>query len=98
PDIGPLFSTMLFVSAPPRRRPLPALAGSVALHCLLIVVMLLWPVIVPRNAVPVRKYPFRFVELQMPQDYRQRVSTRASRPGATQAGPAEAGRSAGLPS
>ena len=66
---------MLFVSAPPRRRPLPAFAGSVALHCLLIVVMLLWSVIVPQNAVPVRKYPFRFVELQMPQDYRKRVST-----------------------
>jgi hypothetical protein len=84
---------MLFVSAPPRRRPIPALAGSVALHCLLIVVMLLWPMIVPQNAVPVRKYPFRFVQLQMPQVYRQRVPARASRPGA-----AEVGQSAGLPS
>jgi hypothetical protein len=60
--------------------------------------MLLWSVIVPQNAVPVRKYPFRFVELQMPQDYRKRVSTRASRPAATQAGSAEVGQSAGLPS
>ena len=77
---------MLFVSAPPRRRPLPALAGSVALHCLLIVVMLLWPVIVPQNAVPVRKYPFRFVQLQMPQEYRQRVPARASLPGVAEAG------------
>jgi hypothetical protein len=81
---------MLFVSAPPRRRPLPAFAGSVALHCLLIVVMLLWSVIVPQNAVAVRKYPFRFVELQMPQDYRPRVSPRASRPGAAEAGPSAA--------
>ena len=89
---------MLFVSAPSRRRPLPAFAGSVALHCLLIVVMLLWSVIVPQNAVPVRKYPFRFVELQMPQDYRKRVSTDASRPGATRLGSAEVGRPAGLPS
>jgi hypothetical protein len=84
---------MLFVSAPPRRKPLPAFAGSVALHCLLIVVMLLWPVIGPWNTVPVRKYPFRFVQLETPQYYRPRVSTGASRPGA-----AEVGQSAGLPS
>lgn len=81
---------MLFVSVPRRRRPLPALAGSVVLHGLLIVVMLLWPVIGPGNTVPVRKYPFRFVQLQMPQYYRPRTSPRASRPGA-------AGPSAALP-
>ncbi len=83
---------MLFVSAPHRRRPLTAFAGSAALHCLLIVVMLLWSVNGPRNTVSVKpKYSVHLLKLQIPREYRQSVSAGASRPGA-----AQAGKSAGL--
>jgi hypothetical protein len=75
---------MFFLNTPPRRR-LPAFAGSVILHCALIVVLIQWSVKAPANAPrsPTRNYSVRFVHLEMPIEHHGGESPGASRSGAS---------------
>ena len=83
----------LFVHTPPRRRRWPALAGSVALHGMVLAIMLTWRVDVGNGTAPSaqRKYPVRFLQLQMPRAYQKRTP-----PGSGEAGMAGSRAIAGL--
>lgn len=83
----------LFVHPPPRRLRLPAFAGSVALHGILLAIMLTWSVDLGSGTSPsaARKYPVRFLQLQMPRAYQRRIP-----PGSSEAGAAGTRAYAGL--
>lgn len=74
------FSKMLFVDTPPRRRRLPAFAGSTVLHCVAIFLMTVLSVDAPRkvHSTP-RRYSVRFLQLQMPRQYRAPALSGAGR-------------------
>jgi hypothetical protein len=79
-------SRTLFVSTPQRKSRLPGLGASVLTHCALIAAMMLWPVNKERRdivAVHHHTYSVRFVQLQMPREFR-RPSSSASAPAPAQ--------------
>ncbi len=81
---------MLFENAPQQRKPLPAFAGSVFLHAVLIVVLATWSVSRPQTTTAVVKhhYSIRFVQLQPLQAYRRKLPEAPARSAAGETGSA----------